>query len=160
MARLLSDKIYRAKMHASPFSTLVPASPTELDTLRLAIPGIPEAFYEFARAIGLGLTMDENATFYLPTSSLEVLNNTSTRLYNGSAMQSLRALFGGAPTRPPMPDLTRIYQFCSTGASWLYCFVPHLDDSVYTLDFAGPTLDEEYGVDFITFIEGFLEQDD
>lgn len=157
MAKFLSEKIFQAKRHSSLFSTLVPASPTDLDALRQTIPGIPEAFYEFALEIGLDPTEDTHSSFYLPTPAVEVLTNTSAILYNGAAMQKLRILFGGDPARPPMPDLSRIYEFCNPGARWRYCFVPHLDSRVYTLDFAGPTLDEEYGEDFVAFIESFLE---
>lgn len=136
------------------FSSLVPISAAELDVLRESTPGLPETFYTFAREIGLGQTLD-GVALYLPEAALAAPDRTSAQLYNGEAMHNLRAMFGGPPPTPPALDLNRVYEFCHTGASWSYCFVPDQGPAVYALDYAGLTLNADYE-SFVDFIQSLI----
>lgn len=154
MAGQLPASAYRAREDGGVFSSLVPVSASELDVLRESTPGLPETFYRFANEIGLGQTLDGIA-FYLPEPATAVPNQTSALLYNGEAMHNLRTMFGGPPPTPPALDLSRVYEFCHTGASWSYCFVPDQGPAVYALDYAGPTLNADYE-SFVDFIESLI----
>lgn len=154
MAGELPASVYTAREDGGVFSSLVPASASELQVLRETTPGLPEMFYTFATEIGLGQTLD-GVAFYLPEPATAVANQTSALLYNGEAMRNLRTMFGGRPPTPPALDLSRVYEFCHTGASWSYCFVPDQGPAVYALDYAGPTLNADYG-SFVDFIESLI----
>ncbi|SSC66754.1 hypothetical protein [Ciceribacter selenitireducens] len=154
MAGHLPSSAYRAREDGGVFSSLVPVSAAELDVLRASTPDLPETFYTFAREIGLGQTLD-GVALYLPEPATAVSNHTSALLYNGEAMHNLQAMFGGPPPTPPALDLSRVYEFCHTGASWSYCFVPNQGPAVYALDYAGPTLNADYE-SFADFIESLI----
>lgn len=154
MAGQLPASAYRAREDGGVFSSLVPVSASELDVLRQSMPGLPETFYTFASEIGLGQTLD-GVALYLPEAAIAVPDHPSAQLYNGEAMHNLRTLSGAHPPTPPELDLTRVYEFCHTGASWSYCFVPDQGSAVYALDYAGPTLNAEYE-SFVDFIESLI----
>ncbi|WP_454745910.1 hypothetical protein [Ciceribacter selenitireducens] len=158
MTGQLPASAYRAQEDGGVFSSLVPASASELEVLRESTPGLPEAFYTFAKEIGLGQTLD-GVALYLPEPAVAVPDQSSAQLYNGEAMRSLRTMLGGHPPTPPALDLTRVYEFCHTGASWSYCFVPDQGPAVYALDYSGPTLNADYE-SFADFIESLIGPSD